>query len=54
MATGQRSSTRIKQKPTMAWERQFRRVEMAKEDCIKDLKHKVGPSRFDSWVDVRH
>ncbi|GAA5871715.1 hypothetical protein JCM3774_003027 [Rhodotorula dairenensis] len=41
MSTGQRSSTRIKQKPTMAWERQFRHVQMAKEDRVKDLKRKV-------------
>ncbi|GAA5951936.1 hypothetical protein JCM8115_005283 [Rhodotorula mucilaginosa] len=40
-ATGQRSSTRIKNKPTMAWERQLRHVQMEKDDRVKDLKRKV-------------
>ncbi|GAA5989261.1 hypothetical protein JCM10908_001230 [Rhodotorula pacifica] len=40
-AAGQRSSTRIKNKPAMAWERQLRRIEIAKEDQVKDLKRKV-------------
>lgn len=39
---GQRASSRIKQKPAMAWQRQLRRVEMSKEDKVMDLKRKVS------------
>ncbi|BGP54011.1 hypothetical protein JCM8202v2_001583 [Rhodotorula sphaerocarpa] len=38
---GQRASSRIKQKPAMAWQRQLRRVEMSKEDKVMDLKRKI-------------
>ncbi|GAA5968088.1 hypothetical protein JCM11641_003725 [Rhodosporidiobolus odoratus] len=38
---GSRASSRIKDKPNMAYQRQLKTIEMAKDDQVKDLKRKV-------------